>query len=159
RGAAALATSAARAGPAERIHPDRRGDRPHSRDRRVGRQARLRDARGLARRHQGRRKFFRGAISQHEHPADDRAGPGRLEIEITESMLLSKYGSATTILNALLDLGVTVALDDFGTGFSSLTYLRKLPFSRIKIDRSFISDMLTQPDCAAIVKSVIGLAR
>lgn len=88
-----------------------------------------------------------------------KVSPSRLEIEITESMLLSKYGSATSILNSLLQLGVTVALDDFGTGFSSLTYLRKLPFSRIKIDRSFISDMLAQPDCAAIVKSVIGLAR
>ena len=85
--------------------------------------------------------------------------PHRLEIEITESMLLSKYASAASVLNALLELGVTVALDDFGTGFSSLTYLRKLPFSRIKIDQSFIRDMLVQPDCAAIVKSVIGLAR
>jgi len=91
--------------------------------------------------------------------ADANVAPSRLEIEITESMLLSKYGSASSILNSLLQLGVTVALDDFGTGFSSLTYLRKLPFSRIKIDQSFISDMLTQPDCAAIVKSVIGLAR
>ena len=62
-------------------------------------------------------------------------------------------------MNSLLELGVTVALDDFGTGFSSLTYLRKLPFSRIKIDQSFIRDMLIRPDCAAIVKSVIGLAR
>ncbi|MDA9499408.1 putative bifunctional diguanylate cyclase/phosphodiesterase [Bradyrhizobium sp. CCBAU 11357] len=91
--------------------------------------------------------------------ADARIAPHRLEIEITESMLLSKYGSAATVLNALLELGVTVALDDFGTGFSSLTYLRKLPFSRIKIDQSFIRDMLVQPDCAAIVKSVISLAR
>jgi EAL domain-containing protein (putative c-di-GMP-specific phosphodiesterase class I) len=74
-------------------------------------------------------------------------------------MLLSKYGSAESVLSALLQLGVTVALDDFGTGFSSLTYLRKLPFSRIKIDQSFIRDMLVQPDCAAIVKSVISLAR
>lgn len=85
--------------------------------------------------------------------------PHRLEVEITESMLLSKYGSAVSILNALLQLGVTVALDDFGTGFSSLTYLRKLPFSRIKIDQSFIRDMLVEPDCTAIVKSVISLAR
>ncbi|MBH5402463.1 EAL domain-containing protein [Bradyrhizobium sp. CNPSo 4010] len=91
--------------------------------------------------------------------ADARIAPHRLEIEITESMLLSKYGSAATVLNALLELGVTVALDDFGTGFSSLTYLRKLPFTRIKIDQSFIRDMLVQPDCAAIVKSVISLAR
>jgi diguanylate cyclase (GGDEF)-like protein len=91
--------------------------------------------------------------------ADAKVAPHRLEIEITESMLLSKYGSAASILNALLELGATVALDDFGTGFSSLTYLRKLPFSRIKIDQSFIRDMLVQPDCAAIVKSVISLAR
>ncbi|MBR1177882.1 EAL domain-containing protein [Bradyrhizobium sp. KB893862 SZCCT0404] len=91
--------------------------------------------------------------------ADAKVSPSRLEIEITESMLLSKYGSAASILNALLQLGVTVALDDFGTGFSSLTYLRKLPFSRIKIDQSFIRDMLAQRDCAAIVKSVISLAR
>ncbi|MFK4385448.1 putative bifunctional diguanylate cyclase/phosphodiesterase [Bradyrhizobium sp. USDA 223] len=90
--------------------------------------------------------------------ADARITPHRLEIEITESMLLAKYGSAATVLNALLELGVTLALDDFGTGFSSLTYLRKLPFSRIKIDQSFIRDMLVQPDCAAIVKSVISLA-
>lgn len=91
--------------------------------------------------------------------ADAKVAPDRLEIEITESMLLSKYGSAVSILNALLELGATVALDGFGTGFSSLTYLRKLPFSRIKIDQSFIRDMLVQPDCAAIVKSVISLAR
>ncbi|MGY4234763.1 diguanylate cyclase (GGDEF)-like protein [Bradyrhizobium sp. USDA 4449] len=91
--------------------------------------------------------------------ADARVAPDRLEIEITESMLLSKYGSVASVLNALLELGATVALDDFGTGFSSLTYLRKLPFSRIKIDQSFIRDMLVQPDCAAIVKSVISLAR
>ena len=91
--------------------------------------------------------------------ADARIAPHRLEIEITESMLLSKYGSAASVLNALLELGITVALDDFGTGFSSLTYLRKLPFSRIKIDQSFIRDMLAQPDCAAIVKSVVSLAR
>lgn len=91
--------------------------------------------------------------------ADAKLAPHRLEIEITESMLLSKYGSAASILNALLELGATVSLDDFGTGFSSLTYLRKLPFSRIKIDQSFIRDMLVQPDCAAIVKSVISLAR
>jgi len=88
-----------------------------------------------------------------------KIAPHRLEIEITESMLLSKYGLAEPVLNALLQLGVTVALDDFGTGFSSLTYLRKLPFSRIKVDQSFIRDMLVQRDCAAIVKSVIGLAR
>jgi EAL domain-containing protein (putative c-di-GMP-specific phosphodiesterase class I) len=91
--------------------------------------------------------------------ADARVSPRRLEVEITESILLSKYESASSVLNSLLELGVAVALDDFGTGFSSLTYLRRLPFSRIKIDQSFVRDMLVRPDCAAIVKSVIGLAR
>jgi diguanylate cyclase (GGDEF)-like protein len=91
--------------------------------------------------------------------ADARVSPQRLEIEITESILLSRYESASSVLNSLLELGVTVALDDFGTGFSSLSYLRRLPFSRIKIDQSFVRDMLIRPDCAAIVKSVIGLAR
>ncbi len=106
-------------------------------------------------------QFRNAGILQSVVRALTEAGvaPSRLEIEITESMLISKYGSASSILNALLQLGVTVALDDFGTGFSSLTYLRKLPFSRIKIDQSFIRDMLTQPDCAAIVKSVVGLAQ
>ncbi|MDB5624990.1 MAG: hypothetical protein JWR73_792 [Tardiphaga sp.] len=90
--------------------------------------------------------------------AQSGIAPSRLEIEITESMLISKYATAGTTLNALLELGVTVALDDFGTGFSSLTYLRKLPFSHIKIDQSFVADMLVQPDSAAIVKSVLSLA-
>lgn len=91
--------------------------------------------------------------------ADAGVAPHRLEIEMTESMLLSKSGTVPAALDALLALGVTLSLDDFGTGFSSLTYLRKLPFSRIKIDQSFIRDMLIQPDCAAIVRSVIALAR
>src|SRR5690242_4972887 len=102
------------------------------------------------------RAFFRRSCRRWPTPRSPLTG---YEIEITESMLLSKYGSAASILNALLELGATVALDDFGTGFSSLTYLRKLPFSRIKIDQSFIRDMLVQPDCAAIVKSVVGLAQ
>ncbi len=91
--------------------------------------------------------------------ADHGVSPQRLEIEMTELMLISKYSSTRAVLDLLLHLGVTIALDDFGTGFSSLIYLRKLPFSRIKIDRSFIHDMLVQPDLAAIVKSVITLAR
>jgi EAL domain-containing protein (putative c-di-GMP-specific phosphodiesterase class I) len=85
--------------------------------------------------------------------------PTRMEVEITESMLISQHDLAISLLKSLMELGVTLALDDFGTGFSSLTYLRRLPFSRIKIDQSFVRDMLTQPDCAAIVKSVIALAK
>jgi diguanylate cyclase (GGDEF)-like protein len=90
--------------------------------------------------------------------ARSEIAPHRFEIEITESMLISKYATAAATLDTLLALGITVALDDFGTGFSSLTYLRKFPFSRIKIDQSFVADMLVQPDSAAIVKSVLTLA-
>jgi len=83
--------------------------------------------------------------------------PCRLEIEITESSLVEKNDVA--MVAAIRELGVTVALDDFGIGYSSLTHLRKLPLDRIKIDQSFIADLLVDPDCAAIVRCVIGLAR
>ncbi|BCG83490.1 diguanylate cyclase (plasmid) [Mesorhizobium sp. 113-3-3] len=84
--------------------------------------------------------------------------PRRLEVEITESVLISDFEDAISLLQSLSFLSITVALDDFGTGFSSLTYLRKLPLSRLKIDRSFVQDMLTDADCAAIVRSLIELA-
>lgn len=84
--------------------------------------------------------------------------PRRLEVEITESVLISDFEGAISLLKSLSFLSVTVALDDFGTGFSSLTYLRKLPLSRLKIDRSFVQDMLNDADCAAIVRSLIELA-
>ncbi|BAB54575.1 mlr9186 (plasmid) [Mesorhizobium japonicum MAFF 303099] len=84
--------------------------------------------------------------------------PKRLEVEITESVLISDFEDAISLLQSLSFLSVTVALDDFGTGFSSLTYLRKLPLSRLKIDRSFVQDMLADADCAAIVRSLVQLA-
>jgi EAL domain-containing protein (putative c-di-GMP-specific phosphodiesterase class I) len=62
-------------------------------------------------------------------------------------------------LRSLKELGVAIVLDDFGTGFSSLSYLRMFPFDTIKIDRSFMSDMSTRVDCAAIVSAVTGLSR
>ena len=83
---------------------------------------------------------------------------GRLELELTESTLILNYEAVSGILNSMLALGVTVALDDFGTGYSSLTHLRKIPFNRIKIDRSFTREMIEQEGCAAIVKSIIRLA-
>ncbi len=85
--------------------------------------------------------------------------PDRLEIEITESVLVSDDALPLEILTELSKRGVTLALDDFGTGYSSLGYLRRLPFDRIKIDRSFVSEICEDRDSAAIVKSVIGLAR
>jgi diguanylate cyclase (GGDEF)-like protein len=90
--------------------------------------------------------------------ADARIAPSRLEIEITESVFISESESALSILNALHELGVKIALDDFGTGYSSLSYLRKLPLDRVKIDRSFIHDLLTRSDSASIINFVIGLA-
>jgi diguanylate cyclase (GGDEF)-like protein len=83
----------------------------------------------------------------------------RLELEITESVLLQDESNTLAILHQLRDIGVQISMDDFGTGYSSLAYLRNFPFDRIKIDRSFVRDMLTRQDCRAIVRAVIGLAK
>ncbi|QIL43962.1 EAL domain-containing protein [Acidovorax sp. HDW3] len=82
-----------------------------------------------------------------------------LEIEITESAALYDLDALTTELTELRQLGVRIALDDFGTGYSSLSYLRHLPLDLLKIDQSFVRDMLTDPGDLAIVQSVIGLAQ
>lgn len=83
----------------------------------------------------------------------------RLELEVTESVLLAETSSNIEILHRLRSLGVRVSMDDFGTGYSSLGYLRSFPFDKIKIDRSFVADMSTRPDCLAIVRAVVGLGR
>jgi diguanylate cyclase (GGDEF)-like protein len=83
----------------------------------------------------------------------------RLELEITESVLLQKDEGNLATLHALSDLGVSIALDDFGTGYSSLSYLRTFPFEKIKIDRSFIADMSDHADCSAIVSAITSLSR
>jgi diguanylate cyclase (GGDEF)-like protein len=85
--------------------------------------------------------------------------PRRLELEITESTLMQDSEKTATILHRLRGLGLRTALDDFGTGYSSLSYLRKFPFDKIKIDQSFVKEMVTRPDCLAIVNSVSELAR
>ena len=63
------------------------------------------------------------------------------------------------MLQRIHELGAGLALDDFGTGYSSITYLRQFPFDRIKIDKGFVADIATRPDCAAIVSAVAGLGR
>ena len=85
--------------------------------------------------------------------------PQRLDLEITETVLLQDEVNTLAILHQLRSIGIRIALDDFGTGYSSLAYLRKFPFDTIKIDRSFVQDMLVRKDCQAIVRAVIGLAR
>ena len=83
----------------------------------------------------------------------------RLDLEITESVLLQDEANTLAILHQLRELGVKISMDDFGTGYSSLAYLRNFPFDQIKIDRSFVNEMLVRQDCRAIVRAVIGLAK
>jgi diguanylate cyclase (GGDEF)-like protein/PAS domain S-box-containing protein len=84
--------------------------------------------------------------------------PQRLELEITESVLLQENDENVAVLHHLRSLGVSVAIDDFGTGHSSLSYLRSFPFDKIKIDRSFVSELPDNLGCLAIVRAVARLA-
>lgn len=83
--------------------------------------------------------------------------PTRLEIEVTESLFIYDANAAMQTLDRLKALGVSISIDDFGTGYSSLSTLRSFPFDRIKIDRSFVADMVGRTDAAAIVNSILGL--
>ena len=85
--------------------------------------------------------------------------PRRLELEITESVLLQNSEATLATLHALRAHGVRISLDDFGTGYSSLSYLRSFPFDKIKIDRSFVEDVTSREDSMAIVRAVTGLGR
>jgi diguanylate cyclase (GGDEF)-like protein len=83
--------------------------------------------------------------------------PQRLELEITETVLLQDSEATLATLHQLRSLGVRISMDDFGTGYSSLSYLRSFPFDKIKIDRSFVRDVLSKDGCAAIVRAVAVL--
>lgn len=85
--------------------------------------------------------------------------PRRLELEITESVLLLETHATLSILHQLRDLGVKISMDDFGTGYSSLSYLRSFPFDKIKIDQSFVRDLSERADSIAIIRAVSGLGR
>jgi EAL domain-containing protein (putative c-di-GMP-specific phosphodiesterase class I) len=85
--------------------------------------------------------------------------PARLELEITEGVLIDDFSHAVSTLRRLKSLGVQIALDDFGTGYSSLSYLHAFPFDKIKIDRTFISDLESNRHSIAIVRAVISLSR
>jgi EAL domain-containing protein (putative c-di-GMP-specific phosphodiesterase class I) len=91
--------------------------------------------------------------------ANSGMSASKLQLEITESVLLQNTFAALATLHDLRKLGVQIALDDFGTGYSSLSYLRSFPFDKIKIDRSFIQDLSNGAEPFAIVNAVAGLAK
>lgn len=86
------------------------------------------------------------------------ADPARLKLELTESVLLSGVDDIVDKMFALKRLGISFALDDFGTGYSSLSYLKRLPLNQLKIDQSFVRDVLTDANDAAIARTIVALA-
>jgi diguanylate cyclase (GGDEF)-like protein/PAS domain S-box-containing protein len=85
--------------------------------------------------------------------------PKRLEVEITETLLLEKSSQVLATLHALRALGVRISMDDFGTGYSSLSYLRSFPFDKIKIDQSFVRDLDANRDAQAIIRAIVSLGK
>ena len=106
-------------------------------------------------------QFYNGDLPRLVHTILLETGlaPGRLELEVTESVMISDFSRAVSILNSLKSLGVRIAMDDFGTGYSSLSYLQAFRFDKIKIDRFFISDLENNYHSRAIVRAVIGLGQ
>jgi diguanylate cyclase (GGDEF)-like protein/PAS domain S-box-containing protein len=101
------------------------------------------------------------AFLQRARAIIDTAGidPHRIEFEITETLLVSNVAEHSHVLRTLGELGCGIAVDDFGTGYSSLSYLKRLPIDTLKIDRSFVRDIVSDPDDTAIVSAVVALAR
>jgi diguanylate cyclase (GGDEF)-like protein len=97
-------------------------------------------------------KTVQGLLAETGLPAD------RLELEITETMLLTNSAKNRAVLQELHAMGIQIAMDDFGTGYSSLSYLRSFPFDKIKIDQSFIREMSLQPEAREIVNAIVAMA-
>ena len=101
------------------------------------------------------RDFVEQVVSVLERTASD---PGKLKLELTESLLLDDIEDVVAKMNALKARGVCFSLDDFGTGYSSLSYLKRLPLDQLKIDQSFVRDVMVDPNDAAIARTIVGLA-
>lgn len=104
--------------------------------------------------------FQQPGLVKYVHHALELSGlpPEQLELEITEEILFRDNGRTLSVLKELDAIGVSIAMDDFGTGYSSLSYLKRFPFRKIKIDRSFISDLDQNEDARAIVKALVGMS-
>lgn len=105
-------------------------------------------------------QFRQHDLTQSVRDALEQSGasPALLELELTESAVMEEPEPAARLLNELAKLGITIAIDDFGTGYSSLAYLKVYSLHKLKIDRSFVQDLAHDPDDAAIVRGLIGLA-
>ena len=105
-------------------------------------------------------QFARGGVEQVVERAlrDSGLQPGCLELELTESILLSNTEQVLAAVRRLKGLGVRLSIDDFGTGYSSLSYLKRFAVDKLKIDRSFVADLLTDADDSAIVKAIVQMA-
>jgi EAL domain-containing protein (putative c-di-GMP-specific phosphodiesterase class I) len=86
-----------------------------------------------------------------------KLSPHRLEIEITESVLMENKDEALPVLHALRERGIGIAMDDFGTGYSSLSYLSSFPFNKIKIDKSFVNEIVDNSEAFSIIRAIILL--
>ena len=107
------------------------------------------------------RQFQRGVVLKQVETALGESGipPSKLELELTESVLMHDGELVTGALRQLKALGVKLSIDDFGTGYSSFAYLRRFKCDKIKIDQSFVHDLIDDPDNAAIVRGIISLAQ
>ncbi len=88
-----------------------------------------------------------------------RVDARQLELEVTESVIMQNAAGLDVSLERLKSLGLALAIDDFGTGYSSLSYLKRFPIDKLKIDQSFVQDVTTDEDDAAITSAIIGLTR
>lgn len=106
-------------------------------------------------------QFRHGGLVKSVHQAlfDTGLSPFRLQLEITESVLIDDFDRTLSILRHLKAMGVTISMDDFGTGYSSLSYLQSFPFDRIKIDRQFVSRLTSNVQPVPIIRAIIGLAK